>query len=70
MKWVAFATSIVTFVASVLMWINFDPSASELQMAQRNTWAEVSLGESVINISYFVGVDGISMLLVLLTGMR
>ena len=28
-------------------------------MVQRNTWAEVSLGESVINISYFVGVDGI-----------
>ena len=36
-------------------------------MVQRNTWAEVSLGESVINVSYFVGVDGISMLLVLLT---
>ena len=66
-KWVAFGTSIVAFVASVLMWVNFDPSVAELQMAQRNTWAEVSLGESVINISYFVGVDGISLLLVLLT---
>ena len=66
-KWVAFGTSIVAFVASVLMWVNFDPSAAELQMVQRNTWAEVSLGESVINISYFVGVDGISLLLVLLT---
>ena len=67
LKWVAFATSIVTFVASVLMWINFDPGTAELQMVQRNTWAEVTLGESVINVSYFVGVDGISMLLVLLT---
>ncbi len=67
LKWVAFATSVVTFVASVLMWINFDPSRPELQMVQRNTWAEISLGESVINVSYFVGVDGISMLLVLLT---
>ncbi len=66
-KWVAFGTSIVAFVASVLMWVNFDPSVAELQMVQRNTWAEVSLGESVINISYFVGVDGISLLLVLLT---
>ncbi len=66
-KWVAFGASIVTFVASVLMWINFDPGTAELQMAQRNTWAEVSLGDSVINISYYVGVDGISMLLVLLT---
>ena len=66
-KWVAFATSMVTFVASVLMWINFDPGSAALQMVQRNTWAEVSLGESVISVSYFVGVDGISMLLVLLT---
>ena len=66
-KWVAFGTSIVAFVASVLMWVNFDPSLADLQMVQRNTWAEVSLGASSVNISYFVGVDGISMLLVLLT---
>ena len=55
LKWVAFATSVVTFVASVLMWINFDPASAELQMVQRNTWAEISLGERVINVSYFVG---------------
>lgn len=66
-KWVAFGTSIVAFVASILMWVNFDPSIADLQMVQRNTWAEISIGEEVINISYFVGVDGISMLLVLLT---
>jgi len=66
-KWVAFGTSVVTLMASVLMWINFDPGMAGLQMVQRNTWAEVSLGDSVINISYFVGVDGISLLLVLLT---
>jgi NADH-quinone oxidoreductase subunit M len=66
-KWVAFGTSIVTFVASVLMWINFDPSIGDLQMVQRNIWAQVSLGASAVDISYFVGVDGISMLLVLLT---
>ncbi len=66
-KWVAFGTSIVAFVASVLMWVNFDPSVAELQMVQKNTWAEVSIGDMAINISYFVGVDGISMLLVLLT---
>ena len=67
LKWVAFVTSLVTFVASVVMWINFDPANADLQMVQRNTWAEVSLGDSVINVSYFVGVDGISVLLVLLT---
>lgn len=66
-KWVAFGTSIVAFVASILMWVNFDPSIADLQMVQKNTWAEVSIGDMAINISYFVGVDGISMLLVLLT---
>lgn len=66
-KWVAFGTSIMAFVASVLMWVNFDPGTAELQMVQRNTWAEVTFGDTAINISYFVGVDGISMLLVLLT---
>ena len=66
-KWVAFGTSIVAFLAAVLMWVNFDPGTAALQMVQRNTWAEVSLGASVINVSYFVGVDGISLLLVLLT---
>lgn len=66
-KWLAFGTSIVAFVASILMWVNFDPGVAGLQMVQKNTWAEVSIGDSVINISFFTGVDGISMLLVLLT---
>ena len=66
-KWVAFGASVVTFVAAALMWINFDPGTAELQMAQRNAWAEVSLGDSSISVSYYVGVDGISLLLVLLT---
>ena len=66
-KWVAFGTSIVAFVASILMWVNFDPSMADLQMVQKNTWAEVTVGDLAVNISYFVGVDGISMLLVLLT---
>ncbi len=66
-QWTAFATSIVTFLASLLMWAGFDASQGGLQMAQRNDWLNIQLGGSAINISYYVGVDGMSLLLVLLT---
>ena len=66
-KWTAFGFSIAAFIASILMWVNFDASDGGLQMVQRNDWANIAVGDSTINISYYVGVDGISLLLVLLT---
>lgn len=60
-KWVAFGFSIATFLASILMWASFDTSVAGLQLAQQFDWLP-SYG-----ISYFVGVDGLSLLLVLLT---
>jgi len=60
-KWTALGFSIVTFVASILMWLGFDASQPGLQMVQRNNWLPA------YGISYYVGVDGLSLLLVLLT---
>ena len=60
-KWTAFGFSIATFVASVVLWALYDPANPGLQFAQRNDWLPT------YGVSYFVGVDGISMLLVLLT---
>lgn len=60
-QWTAFGFTIATFVASVVMLFGFDSSNPNLQMVQRNDWLP-SFG-----ISYYVGVDGISMLMVLLT---
>jgi NADH-quinone oxidoreductase subunit M len=60
-KWTALATSVVTFVASLVLWAGFDASQPGLQLAQRVEWIP-SLG-----ISYYVGVDGISILLIVLT---
>jgi NADH-quinone oxidoreductase subunit M len=62
LRWTAFGFSIATFLASLLIWFNFNPADPNYQMVQRFTW----LGEPY-NISYYVGVDGISLLLVLLT---
>ncbi len=60
-KWTALGFSIATFVASLLMWAAFDATQSGYQMVQRNDWLPT------YGISYYVGVDGISLLLVLLT---
>jgi len=60
-KWTAFGFTVVTFVASVLMAFNFDNSNSGLQMVQRNDWL------TQLGISYYVGVDGLSLLLIMLT---
>jgi len=66
-KWTAFGFSIATFVASLVMWAVFDPANPGLQMVQANEWLSITVGERTITSSYYVGVDGISMLMVLLT---
>ncbi len=60
-KWTAFGFSVATFVASLIMGIAFENGEVGLQMAQQNDWLPA------LGISYYVGVDGISMLMVLLT---
>ncbi|HEX5665722.1 MAG TPA: NADH-quinone oxidoreductase subunit M, partial [Hyphomicrobium sp.] len=58
-RWVALWTTIVTFGVSVLIWTNFDASTPAFQFVEEYAW----LGP----IKYKVGVDGISMLFVILT---
>jgi NADH-quinone oxidoreductase subunit M len=58
---VALGTTIVTFLFSLVLWAQFDPANTDLQFVQRADWIP-SLG-----IGYYVGVDGLSLLLVLLT---
>ena len=57
---VSFLTSILVFVLSLVLWINFDPSSSEFQFVEEKKW--------IINFTkYKVGIDGISILFVVLT---
>ncbi len=53
--------SLNTTVLGLLALANFDP-ASGLQMVERHSWIEP------LNITYHLGLDGMSLLLVLLTG--
>ena len=57
----AVAVSLIVFLASLGLWFGFDPTTAEFQLRERFDWVP-GLG-----ISYQVGVDGISLLLVLLT---
>src|SRR5215475_3728472 len=57
---IALWTTVITFLVSLLIWIDFDNSNPGFQMVEKMDW----LGSG---ISYHMGVDGISMLFVILT---
>jgi NADH-quinone oxidoreductase subunit M len=54
--------SLVTFALTLLLWARFDASAADFQMVERVAWIPA------FGIDYYVGVDGISLLLIVLTG--
>lgn len=58
---VALFTSFVTFSLSVVIYLNFDSSIPDFQFIEKHPWL------SNYDISYHLGVDGISMSMILLT---
>ena len=60
-KTVGIATAVIDFLLSVYLFVSFDSQNPSMQFVQRLRWIEG------LNITYYVGVDGISILLVLLT---
>lgn len=66
-KWTTFGFTILTFLASLVMWANFDTSVAGLQMVHQWQWLDIQVGGNNIVSTYYVGVDGLSLLLVLLT---
>src|SRR4029453_13916142 len=60
-RWVALLTTAVTFGISTLLWIYFDTSTAQMQFTEELAWIPA------FNSVYALGVDGISMPLILLT---
>src|SRR5688572_5736223 len=60
-RWLALAASVLSFLVSLVMLVQFNPSATGMQFEERVVW----LPE--LGLSYHLGVDGISVLLVVLT---
>ncbi|MFH1634506.1 MAG: NADH-quinone oxidoreductase subunit M [Chloroflexota bacterium] len=62
-RWTALVTSLITFGISIAVLAQFNTSNPDLQMVINLPWIQVAGW----NISYAMGVDGLSILLVLLT---
>ncbi len=60
-KGIALATSIATFLLSIPLFTEFDKSTYKMQFAEKHIWI------TNWNIYYFLGVDGISVLFILLS---
>ncbi len=60
---VALASTLFTALCAAMLWSGFDPASAEMQMVARHTWIP-ALGAEL-----HFGVDGLSLLLVLLTSL-
>src|SRR3989449_9435369 len=59
---IALVVSVLVFAETLLLWSRFDAASGEFQFIERHAWIPA------FGISYFVGVDGISLWLLVLTG--
>ena len=59
---VALTVSLLVFAETLLLWSRFNPASGDFQFVERYAWIPA------FGIDYFVGVDGISLLLLVLTG--
>ncbi len=60
-RWVALVTAVVAFGASIPLWTEFDTGTAALQFVEQLPWIPA------FHSTYYLGVDGISMPLILLT---
>ncbi len=60
-RWIGLAVSLIAFVVSLVVYAYFDSTKSGFQMQHQAVWVKS------LNISYLVGIDGLSLLLILLT---
>src|SRR5207245_1512318 len=62
-RWIANVVALLGFAISVPLWFWFNPSVGEFQFVERAAWIPS------VGAEYFLGVDGLSALLILLTTM-
>src|SRR6476469_2649341 len=61
-RWVTLIISVAAFVVTLAIWASFDSASPEFQLVERHLWIPA------FGIDYYIGVDGISLLLIVLTG--
>src|SRR5687768_3244659 len=61
-RWLTLGISLVAFAVTISLWIWFDGASASFQFVERRPWIPA------FGIDYYVGIDGISLFLVVLTG--
>jgi NADH-quinone oxidoreductase subunit M len=61
LRWATLVVSLAEFAATLVLWARFDPSRGDFQFVEQRDWI------GAFGIQYHLGVDGISLFLVLLT---
>src|SRR6201991_4980206 len=62
-RWIALVGSVLSFIVTIPLMTDFDPGTAKLQFVEQANWIER------FNITYHLGVDGISMWFVVLTAL-
>jgi NADH-quinone oxidoreductase subunit M len=62
-RWIANIVALIGFAVSVPLWFQYQPSGEEFQFVEKAPWIPS------VGAQYFLGVDGLSVLLILLTTM-
>ncbi len=60
-RWLSLAISLLTFIISLSLYTDFEKSTAAMQFVERMPWI------SAFHVEYFLGVDGFSMPLIILT---
>ena len=58
---IALAVSLLTFLLSIALYVGFDTTTSDMQFVEHGVWIKT------FDVNYHIGIDGISMPLILLT---
>jgi len=62
-RWIALVGALVGLLVTLPLWLHFDPATSDMQFVERTDWI------ARFDIHYLLGVDGISMLFVILNSL-
>jgi NADH-quinone oxidoreductase subunit M len=60
---IALSTSVIVFLLSIMLWVDFDPSTAAFQFVEKVRWIKIGGFE----INYHMGIDGISLFFILLS---
>jgi len=68
-RWISLIVSVINLLNILTLYNNFDRQVSNYQFVEQHEWIRMSLGNlGVLSIDYLLGVDGINMPMVLLSG--